>query len=181
VFIAVAPPPSALARECFFNVRDQVAREGGESVLGWTIWEWPSTLIEAEFHAVWRSPTGRLLDLTPKDQGESTILFLEDPTASYDYSRPGDWRDNLRRALADHPDVHRLIAMGKQFHATMNKNSQGREVRLSRKELHPFAAEYQELVARLLRRPVGRRSPCPCGSGGMYGRCCGRRRGADLL
>jgi hypothetical protein len=141
-------------------------------LLGWTIWEWPSTMIEAEFHAVWRSPAGELIDVSPKGQGESVILFVEQPDATYDFSRPGKQRDNARRPLSSSADVRRFIELGEEFYRMTA--SEVREVRINKERFQRFAVEYEAVLERLRNRRVGKREPCPCGSGGQYGRCCGR-------
>lgn len=74
-------------QECHLNVRCHVKTHGGSVVNGWMIWDYePFTFAEAEFHCVWRSPAGLLVDLTPKVDGESEILFLPDPKTML---RPG--------------------------------------------------------------------------------------------
>jgi hypothetical protein len=66
------------AGQCHANVFHCVRERGGERVNGWIIWECVM-FAEAEFHAVWRSPTGTLIDITPRLDAEATILFLPDP------------------------------------------------------------------------------------------------------
>jgi hypothetical protein len=61
-----------------------VARDGGEILYGWAIWEWPRVFIEAEHHAVW-SKGGCLTDVTPQVPPADTILFLPDTERAYDY------------------------------------------------------------------------------------------------
>lgn len=174
VWVDVEPTSSAERQECFFNVREKIDREGGEAALGWTIWEWPSTMLDAEFHSVWRDPQGRLIDVTPKDQGETRILFLEDPDEAYDYSQPGKWRDNVRYPLCDEPDVHRLIRLASDFFALQERNSEGRLIRLPTLEFEPLAFDFAETVQRLKTRRVGRNASCPCGSRRKHKLCCGR-------
>ena len=106
--VLVRAEPDAQVNECFFNVRNKIARNGGDIQHGWAIWERPGLFVEAEFHAVWVSPDKELLDVTPKVDGESAILFLPDPKEVFDeqtYVR----RDNIRLAQYDHPAVHAFI------------------------------------------------------------------------
>ena len=51
--------------ECFYNVRNHLAKHGGEVVDGWAVWEHPPLLVQAEFHSAWLRPDGVLVDLTP--------------------------------------------------------------------------------------------------------------------
>jgi hypothetical protein len=63
---------------CHLNVAHRVKRHGGERVFGWMIWTGPM-FTEGEFHSVWRSPDGELMDITPRVDGEEFILFVPDP------------------------------------------------------------------------------------------------------
>ena len=40
-------------------------------------------MVEAEFHCVWASPEGDLIDLTPKIEHGDSIIFVPDPNISY--------------------------------------------------------------------------------------------------
>ena len=75
---------------CYWNVAAMVREHGGGMVLGWQCLWWPSRLIIAMHHAVWRRPTGALLDITQKDTGEqsSTTSFCEDAKDSVDLQWP---------------------------------------------------------------------------------------------
>jgi hypothetical protein len=64
--------------QCHANVFHRVRAYGGERVNGWMIGENPY-YAEAEFHCVWRSSQGQLLDITPRRSGAAMILFLPDP------------------------------------------------------------------------------------------------------
>jgi hypothetical protein len=82
-FVAVKVQPTAVQEECFENVRLHVARHGGQAQHGWAIWEWPKVYWEAEFHCVWRSAHGELIDITPNNPAYPWILFLPDPVRVY--------------------------------------------------------------------------------------------------
>jgi len=66
-----------LSRCCHASVRHRVRHHGGRRVNGWMIWQLKDR-VEAEFHAVWLSPAGDLLDITPRVDGEVNILFVPD-------------------------------------------------------------------------------------------------------
>lgn len=78
-YVTVQPAAGAVAHYCTDNVAQYVSQHGGEAVLGWCIWERPTLLLHAEFHMIWRSPEGELIDITPKPDGEVRILFVPDP------------------------------------------------------------------------------------------------------
>jgi len=106
VYVPVQVEPDAQPLECYGNVASLVSRAGGEAVHGWAIWTIPQILIEAEHHAVWRSPSGTLIDPTPHDPPSDSILFLPDPTAIF----TGRSIDRRRKALTPDPLVAHLIA-----------------------------------------------------------------------
>ena len=74
-------------QQCFINVLHRVRENGGSCLYGWVIWQSPY-FIEAEHHAVWKAPDGRVLDITPRVDGEKSVLFVPDKTATID-RRPG--------------------------------------------------------------------------------------------
>lgn len=56
-YVVVRSEEGAPPNECFPIVDATVARRGGSAVFGWSLWEFPEIFVEAEFHAVWVSPT----------------------------------------------------------------------------------------------------------------------------
>ncbi len=78
MFVPVSPEPYTKANECFANVQKKIARDGGEPQHGWIIWEAPKTLVEGEFHCTWRSPAGRLLCVSAREDNEDVLAFLPD-------------------------------------------------------------------------------------------------------
>jgi hypothetical protein len=86
IHVKVIPRRGAKQDECFPNVREAVRAQGGRIVYGWTIWVWPRVYFEAEHHAVWETPGGTLVDVTPKAAGEKRILFQPDPGRTYDFA-----------------------------------------------------------------------------------------------
>ncbi|WP_343593905.1 hypothetical protein [Paracidovorax wautersii] len=128
------PIPGEAQDDCFGVVERQVAREGGERVIGWSIWEWPGILIEAEYHAIWRSPSGELIDLSPRPIPCEAITFIEDAGRPYD----GLAVDNIRKPLVFDHDVLALIEFMKERFAVMNSPRRAREygaVRWTRAEV----------------------------------------------
>lgn len=113
--VPVRPLPNTKADDCFNIVGRQVEGGVGSMVLGWSIWEWPKVMIEAEFHAVWRDPDGNLFDLTPKKFTE--ILFLPDPMKRYE----GRQVNNVRKALSRNKDIDRFIALADELYLEMNR------------------------------------------------------------
>lgn len=145
------PPSSAIQGECFANVQQMVARKGGGSVLGWHLWELPGLLLEAEFHAVWRKPSGTLVDVTPQrpEFKEDRILFVPMPKLHLQRDPP----DNIRQPLSDDPDLLRMCTLKAQIVQLMRRGNtvpghQG-AISLPRDLYEPMMLEQQEVVARL--------------------------------
>jgi hypothetical protein len=81
--------PDYRPRYCLDNCEAETRRSGDPTVFGWMIWESrKNAFIEAEFHAVLKR-RGELIDITPRVDGEHTILFVPDPSRS---AVRVDWR-----------------------------------------------------------------------------------------
>lgn len=108
LYLPVAPAPTSKPAYCFDNSTAHAQAHGGEPVYGWAIWRWPGRWFEAEHHAVWRSPAGALIDVTPQPGDPARILFLPDETAPYD---PTTFRRNIMAADAENPLARDYIAL----------------------------------------------------------------------
>jgi hypothetical protein len=87
------------------NVPRHVATFGGQVQYGWIIWSDPRIYIEAEFHTVWRTPLGELIDITPTVSGEDQILFLPDNKIVYEHKLV----KNIIKPLVDTPEIRAMI------------------------------------------------------------------------
>lgn len=103
--------------DCFPLVERKVKESGGKFVLGWAIWERPGILVEAELHAVWQSPEGGLIDISPRDRQFSSITFLPD-SKGLSYTRQVD---NVRRPLSSDPRTVRFIELFSEQFAILNE------------------------------------------------------------
>jgi len=67
--------------ECHINAWLQLEYEkSGTISSGWIIWQQRETqFIEAMFHSVWCNDNGKLIDVTPRQDGEEKVLFVPDP------------------------------------------------------------------------------------------------------
>tara|TARA_R110002073_G_scaffold299268_1_gene466182 strand:+ start:1139 stop:1684 length:546 start_codon:yes stop_codon:yes gene_type:complete len=117
-YVNVRSRSDATDNECFEASRKHKREFGGKVVTGWQFWEWPGLLLEAENHGVWLSDDGHYLDVSTKPDGETRILFAADP------SRVGDdtKTDNVRRAIFDHPTVHRYIKLNEDYNRLLIQN-----------------------------------------------------------
>lgn len=117
VLVICSPKFDRPANECFPIVEEQIAVSGGSMVVGWAIWEWSGVFIEAEFHAVWASPEGQLVDLAPRSLRSSHVVFLPDPSRKYE----GRQVDNIRKPLVRDNDLIRFLFIFRRQFEILNK------------------------------------------------------------
>jgi hypothetical protein len=173
VFLAVKPEADAVVNECFPNVEAKIARMGGHMLCGWQLWEWPHLLIEAEFHAVWVSTEGEMVDITPKAQGETRILFVPHQRRRYE----GIVVDNVRMPLRDDQLIRDFILVSEMKTKIMNRGERATQyghVSVPAHEIEPLLM-VQSFLGQALASGLRDHDPCLCGSGGKYKRCHGRR------
>lgn len=107
VEVKVVPHTISNRNECWENVRRLVRDEGGELVSGRIVWtETRGYWLHLEAHAVWRRPDREIIDPTPKDDGEETIVFVAEDLEFVDRMIPSRYL-----ATTDNPDVLRLIEL----------------------------------------------------------------------
>ena len=170
-YLQVRPEPGAAVNGCFSNVRAKVARDGGRMVCGWQLWEWPHVLVEAEFHAVWLSPWGELVEITPKPHGENDILFVPDDRRSY----RDEMVDNVRLALHEDQLVDHFIRVSGAIVQVMARSGQPAShgpARVPAEQIAPLR-QVQRFLGHAIDAKLREHDPCPCGSGLRYRQCHG--------
>jgi hypothetical protein len=179
-YVPVVPEPYAVQNECYGNVAEKIRRDGGNLRYGWQIWERRHLFIEAEFHAVWLSRDGAMLDITPKDIPTKRILFLPDPTRRFEGKRVA----NIRRTLIDDPLLHdylRLFTDHQQAVSALGGEGYFGPVTIKGTDYDRFE-RVQELEVQLARKYTKRNDPCGCGSGKKIKHCgCGYGKLLGLL
>ena len=169
LYVEVRPTPGAPPDDCFPTVDAHVQANGGMARYGWSLWELPSVFVEAEFHAVWQSPSGGLLDVSSKKWDAARILFLPDPRRAYE----GRQVNNLRRSLSIDPAVGEYLGTFDAEFEVMNRGDRAFQhgmLHLSEMESLEMARIMQsrqrlhhEVLS--LAQVVGPYTPCLCGSG----------------
>jgi hypothetical protein len=167
--VVVVPESSAVLGECFDNVRRKVDVEGGTIQYGWQIWEWPNIYIEAEFHAVWLSPTNSLVDITPKDEPVDCILFLPDLVRTYE----GKSIDNVRRALRKDKLIHDFLTVAAEINKLKinGQNPNNPNEFKAPVELFQKLTQRHLILQEMLNRGESENSMCFCGSAKKYKNC----------
>ena len=164
-YIDVCPAPWAALNECFNNVYRMVKQYGGSMISGWAVWQRGNMLLDAEAHAIWRAPDGKLIDITPHSYNEKRILFLFDSSVCYQ----GVTIPSHRQALTDSPLVAEFIRLYSERDHIMQTSTLG-NVYVMPADLHSRINALQFIFA----QEVGRNDPCPCGSGLKFKKCCGQ-------
>lgn len=164
-YIDVFPAPWAALNECFNNVYRMVKQYGGSMISGWAVWQRGNMLLDAEAHAIWRAPDGKLIDITPHSYNEKRILFLFDSSVCYQ----GITIPSHRQALTDSPLVAEFIRLYSERDHIMQTSTLG-NVYVMPADLHNRINALQLIFS----QEVGRNDPCPCGSGLKYKKCCGQ-------
>jgi hypothetical protein len=165
--VSVQPEPAARQDYCFSNVEAKVESSGGSMVLGWTIWETPGILVEGEFHSCWQSPSGELVDVTPKRDGERRILFLPDPSRTWERL----FVCNVRLPLVDTPEIQAQIKYFEGEEALRQKYWCGDHAEIPIDELLALQTSLEQSVGSASSDRPGRNDRCWCGSGKKYKTC----------
>ena len=107
---------------CHVNVMHRTRDYGGHREYGWLIWECRGIIAEAEFHSVWRSPAGSLVDLTPRVDKERFVMFVPDPERRLERHGAYDkgWANYSSHDLHPEPFQRVLIARDERL-ARLNK------------------------------------------------------------
>ena len=74
-YIDVCPASWATPNECFNNVPRMVKQYGGSMISGWAVWQRGNMLLDAEAHAIWRTPDGKLIDITTPSASAPAAVF----------------------------------------------------------------------------------------------------------
>jgi hypothetical protein len=177
IYVDVHPVQGQPSNECFPIVEDRVRREGGGAVCGWSLWEMPTVFIEAEFHAVWRSPSNELFDIAMKKRPTQRILFLADPRRRYE----GHQINNIRKPLNRHPAVVGFLNTFDEEFDLMNRGERAYQhgdiildddEALEFQDIQRSRALYELEILRLIPE-IGPYGPCWCGSGKKVKWCHG--------
>lgn len=174
--------------ECWVNVPRVVESECGEAVPGRIVWmEVSNRWLHLEAHCVWRTPSGTLIDPTPKVDRETDIIFVAEPLVWEERSIPSRYH-----VFSDDPVVREFCELAVKWQEVLCRRPPGQEIPLhtltpEEKDLFRRKAANEmrmapELMASLMAmnsgeilqsgQRVGRNEPCPCGSGKKFKKCC---------
>jgi hypothetical protein len=174
-FVPVRPVEGARRNKCIFNVQRAVHDAGGVPVFGRKLFEWPRVLTEFIGHVVLKR-NDVLVCVTPDSQGESEVLFVEDPTISFGSSDPLARLPYHQAAFSSNEDIASYIRCTNEIRSIKTQFAPTSELihvpgpagdRLKRLELAARNAIH-DIVLRT-RSP---QTPCIFGSARKFGTCC---------
>jgi hypothetical protein len=161
---------------CIPNVREKIRRDGGTIVFGWLINEKPF-LIEAIYHAVWKSNSGKIIDITQHEVNVEQILFVVDNKSVYKDKQI----DNIRINLTLNKLVDDLIALAETRFKILNYRERafvsGQEIMITHKESQILNEidRMKENITAMIVHGATRNSMCYCGSYNKYKHCHGKK------
>ncbi|MCF6174343.1 MAG: hypothetical protein L3J71_01110 [Victivallaceae bacterium] len=147
-YITVIPKPDSKIHDCFAVVDRKIKSAGGAVRFGWVVWFLPGIMMEGEFHVIWQSPDGDLIDVSPNPLNVDTILFIPDPKIKY----TGKQVDNIRIPLNKNPMVHEFIKLAHKKFLVMNEGDlayQVGEVAVNNNKITPIMQRMQQLANEL--------------------------------
>ncbi|HBA71676.1 MAG TPA: hypothetical protein DER40_02350 [Geobacter sp.] len=74
-------------------------------IYGWSISEYTKIFLQAQFHGIWKAPSGNLVDITPGEFSHDKVLFLEDHHRIY----IGEQVPHQRFSLGDPEKVEHFL------------------------------------------------------------------------
>lgn len=122
--VRVDTDPKARDLDCYENVDQYIKQHGGTKQHGWSVAELKGAFLEAEFHAVWVSPSGEYADINPQQIKTDYIMFIPDSQRVYD----GHQVFNSFYQLGDSATVTDYIDSAKKVYEYMNEEEKAYDV-----------------------------------------------------
>ncbi len=128
--------------------QSHVKEHGGKQIYGWCIHVWKKVMIEAEFHCIWETPDGKLIDITPKKERGKEIVFIPDPEKIYN----GQQVNNIRKPIATDQDIKRFIELFEEYFRIINEGELEDKhgyITINTEEFHKLAKEMVSIESKL--------------------------------
>ena len=76
---------------CHVNVRDLVEASGGRHQHRWLVFRWKEdgNILQSQYHSVWVTPEGTMLNVTPHSSEHDQVLFLPDDLRTIEWHKTG--------------------------------------------------------------------------------------------
>ncbi|MPM63387.1 hypothetical protein SDC9_110267 [bioreactor metagenome] len=161
-YVSRQPKPDCEEGDCFKNVKKYVARLGGLILVGWAITSRKNLYLECEAHAIWQSPDGENIDITPSNEYFDKTLFsyqgdmlaVKTPSKYLPFTQSTLVAEYM--GLRNEFERIRCISVGDTM------------------EIPKILMDRILEIDRIFMIEVGRNKSCPCKSGLKFKHCCGR-------
>ena len=174
IYVQCTPEYGAELNECFPLVQEKVKKHCGGIIFGWQIWK-TRLLVEAEFHAIWESQSGELLDIAPKPITPNKILFVPDRKRIYE----GKQVDNVRINILGNRLVDDFIEVCEASFRLQNKGDRAlkHELTLEGEDARAYNIfeRAKSMLQVMIAQGLNHQSSCPCNSGNKYKVCHGKQ------
>ena len=175
-FVKKLPWPFARINKCTYNVKEYLQATEGEMALGWDISVWENVMMQCIGHAVVKIPhTDEMFCVTPSKYGETQLLFVPDPTITFDFGDENARMPSADVALSTTPEVARLITINRREREIKMKYPVSAGILLlagaDALEVQRLGRERQRLTLSILLATSNHNTPCPCGSGKKFRKC----------
>lgn len=128
-------------------------------------------MVEAIFHAVWESPDGRTVDVTPQGIPVARVMFIPDPSIRYEGRQIPNVRLNISGMIA----VDHLIRFNELKFAIQNVGERAEQHAIMITPMEANALQwletYRDAMSGALSAGMTDDSPCFCDSGRPYRHC----------
>lgn len=164
---------------CYFNVEEKVKRDGGSIVYGWAILK-GDLILEAEHHGIWKSDSGLLYDITPREEiNLDSIMFIEDNDRKYENVTI----DNIRLNITENRLVDEIILIS-EFISKLMLLCEYKDGFLygdeSVAKAITFSHRMKDDLVKFVRNGGTFKSRCYCGEDKRYKNCHGQMIKYDL-
>ncbi len=161
-FVPRQPKDDCEEGNCFKNVKKYVDNYGGSLLMGWGINIRKNLYIECEAHAVWQTPDGKIIDITPPSYDNGTETLFSHQANMPVKKTPSRYLPITRSEL-----VKEYIELRNQFEQI--RFNSGETMQIPKSLIHSIFK-----IDNVFMMKVGRNEMCPCRSGLKYKKCCGR-------
>jgi hypothetical protein len=168
LFLPIKEEKYAKPGNCFLNVQQKVKNDGGSIIYGWSVLN-GDFLMEAERHAIWKSPNDELVDITPSTQNLDFTFFIPQ-----ELNYIGQFIDNVRINKTKNEVVDHWIIISSLRSKIFNTASRKGDYIEIPKHMQTLYYRYENLnncYYSFLIYGGGTATNCFCNSSKPYNRC----------
>lgn len=173
-FVNRRPSADSVVNKCTYNVLRYLETQSGEMILGWEICVWDKVMVDCIGHAVVRV-NNQLLCVSASRYPDTRLLFLPDPSLSFDVNDPQARMPHKQVAISNRPEVRRLIEIeAANRRIRVNYPVSSGSIAVTSEDallLERLGAEKRRLALKITLATNDHVSKCFCGSGKKFRKC----------